>query len=147
MALTAAIGIPLYFAGATHAMGALGANIIGAVVIVFPVTIGMAVFESSRREATLGKWVRSVIVVDSRSGMRVSFGRALARNVLKIALPWAVGHAAVYEIVSASAAGSVPPEVVALTTAAYILPVSYVLFLFIGTGRTPYDRICRTAVS
>ena len=66
---------------------------------------------------------------------------------MKIAVPWTIGHAAVYGIVASSAAGSIPPAVWAATAFAYALPLAYVASLFFGTGRTPYDRISGTTVT
>ena len=39
------------------------------------------------------------------------------------------------------------PAIRAVTALAYFLPIAYVASLFIGSGRTPYDRIIRTAVT
>lgn len=39
------------------------------------------------------------------------------------------------------------PAIRAVTALAYFLPIAYVASLFIGSGRTPYDRITRTAVT
>jgi len=45
--------------------------------------IYFTVFESSRLQATLGKWVLGIKVGD-RDGNRISFGRALARTIIKL---------------------------------------------------------------
>jgi hypothetical protein len=70
---------------------------------------------------------------------------AILRNTLKIGVPWTIGHAAVFSI--AQAGGSVPVPVPVsvwlLTVVAYVLPIMYVAFLFVGQGRTPYDLTCR----
>ncbi len=77
---------------------------------------------------------------------RISFGTALLRNALKIALPWLIGHAAVIAITD-SGAGSAPSVGVwVLTLAAYALPIVYVVSLFLRRGATPYDVAARTAV-
>lgn len=94
----------------------------------------------------MGKRLRGLRVVDVDTGGRVSFGRALVRNVLKVGVPWLIGHAAVFAIVAASATTSVPPQVWVLTAAAYLLPLVYVGSLFVGSGRTHYDVAVRTAV-
>ncbi len=47
---------------------------------------------------------------------------------------------------AASAAASVPLAVWVLTAAAYVLPIVHFASLFIGSRRTPYDRICGTVV-
>lgn len=65
---------------------------------------------------------------------------------LKIALPWMIGHAVVFEIVNRDAAGQVPAWLWVATAGAYVLPAVYVVSLFIRRGRTPYDWISRTTV-
>jgi len=142
--LVAAIGVPLYSAGITGGLTAVAQNILATVILVVPMTLMQAWFESSSREASIGKRVRHLIVVNSRSGERVSFRRALARNTMKLAVPWTVGHAAVYSIVAASAADSISPAIWVVTAVAYILPLVYIASLFLGSGRTPYDRISGT---
>jgi hypothetical protein len=68
------------------------------------------------------------------------------RNSLKIGVPWTIGHAAVFSIVQASGSGPVPASVWLLTVVAYMLPIMYVVPLFVGQGRTPYDLISGTVV-
>lgn len=72
------------------------------------------------------------------------FRGALARNAIKIALPWTLGQAAVYAIVASSTTGYVPPSIWMLTGAAHVLTVVYLTSLFIGTGRTPMGCPNRT---
>lgn len=145
--VTAAIGVPLYLTGLTPHLSIGALNVVAAVILIVPVTFVLAALESSSREGTLGKRLRRLRVVDSRTGERVAYQRVLARNALKIALPWAIGHAAVFGIVEASASGTVPPSIWVVTALAYVLPIAYVVSLFIGAGRTPYDRLTRTSVA
>ena len=147
VAIIAAIGIPLYLAGITGGLTVVAQNIIATLILVVPVALMLAGFESSARKASIGKQFRHLLVVNSRTGQRVSFRRALARNTIKIAVPWTIGHAAVYGIVVSSAAGSIPPAVWVTTVVAYVLPLAYVVTLFFGSGRTPYDRISSTTVT
>lgn len=146
VAVTAAVGVPLFLSGATSGLSIVALHVVAAVVMVIPVTFALAALESSSREGSIGKRVRRLAVVNSRNGGRVSFGRALLRNSVKITIPWLLGHAAVFEIVSSSESGSVPPSIWILTAVAYVLPVVYVVSLFVRSGRTPYDRIARTTV-
>ena len=145
--VVAAVGVPLYLAGITGGLTVVAQNILATVILVVPVTLMLAGFESSAREASIGKRVRHLLVVNSRTGQRVSFRRALARNTMKLAVPWTVGHAAVYSIVAASAAGSIPPSIWVITAFAYVLPLGYIASLFFGTGRSPYDRISGTTAT
>ena len=122
--------------GFTGTVPLLWANLVAAVLLVVPVTIVLARLESSVKEGTLGKHTRHLRVVSARTGARVSFQQAIARNALKIALPWTIGHAAVYGIVTSSATGAVPISIWVLTAIAYVLPITYVVSLFLGTGKT-----------
>ena len=61
-------------------------------------------------------------------------------------VPWTIGHAAVFSIVQAGGSVPVPVSVWLLTVVAYVLPIMYVAFLFVGQGRTPYDLISGTVV-
>lgn len=146
VALVAAIGIPLYLAGVTGTLPPLWLNLVAAVTLVAPVTVALAAQESSVKEATLGKRTRRLRVVDARSGRRISFRKAIARNAVKIAVPWTIGHAVVYGIVASSGTTTVPIWIWIVTAIAYGLPIAYVISLFVGTGRTPYDRLCATVV-
>ena len=80
VAIVAAVGIPLYLAGITGGLTVVAQNIIATVIIVVPVTLMLAGCESSAREASIGKVVRHLLVVNSRTGQRVSYRRALART-------------------------------------------------------------------
>ena len=146
VAIIAAVGVPLCLSGATHPVGALASNLVAALMTVVPATVVLALLESSAREASIGKRTRHLRVVDAVNGSRVSFRRSICRNTLKIGVPWTIGHAAVFSIVQASGSGSVPVSVWLLTVVAYVFPIMYVVFLFVGRGRTPYDLISGTIV-
>ena len=146
VAITAAVGVPLYLRGASHPVGALASNLVAALVTVMPATVVLSLLESSPREASIGKRTRHLRVVDAVTGSRVSFRRSILRNTLKIGVPWTIGHAAVFSIVQAGGSVPVPVSVWLLTVVAYVLPIMYVAFLFVGQGRTPYDLISGTVV-
>ena len=146
VAITAAVGVPLFLTGVTSGLTFWALNVIASLILVVPVTLALAGLESSAREGSLGKRVRRLRVVDVATGDRVSFWRALARNIMKIAAPWMIGHAAVFGIVASSDASAVPTAVWIVTAVAYILPVTYLVSLFVGSGRTPYDWAAGTAV-
>jgi uncharacterized RDD family membrane protein YckC len=146
VAITAAVGVPLYLSGVTHSVGAVSLNLVAALLLIVPTTVVLTVLESSPREASVGKRTRHLRVVDAVTGTRVSFRRSILRNTLKIGVPWTIGHAAVFSIVQASGSGPVPVSVWLLTVVAYVLPIMYVVSLFVGQGRTPYDLISGTVV-
>jgi uncharacterized RDD family membrane protein YckC len=159
-AVVAAVGIPLYLAGVTIDVDAITLNVIASLTIVVPVTLALAWLESSGWHATLGKRALGIRVVGMRAGhrsgdpaqpdatttARVSFGSALARNAFKIALPWMIGHAAVIAITDTNDGSSLSVWVWVLTVAAYVLPIVYVVSLFVRRGATPYDLVAGTAV-
>jgi hypothetical protein len=145
VAATAAVGVPLYRAGVIASVGPVASNLIGAVVVVLPSVIAAAWFESRPIAATPGKHALG-LVVRADAG-RPLFRVALVRNVVKIGLPWLVGHAAVFTIVrSSTAATAVPIGGWVLTAAAYVIPGIWIVSLFVGDGHTPYDRITGTTV-
>ena len=137
LVLLAAIGIPLYLSGVTGQWSATTTNVVSALVTAVPLTIVLAVLESGTRQASVGKRMLGLKVVGAGNGGRLSLAAALARNALKVAVPWTIGHAAVVGLVGSTTVG---PGLAALTAAAYVLPVVYVVMLFVGEGRTPYDR-------
>lgn len=141
--IVAAVAFPLYISGLIRQSDLLAENMVASLVLVIPVIIFFASFEAGRHRATLGK--RLLRIRLSRRGP-LNFGVAVVRNVLKVALPWIIGHAAVYGIVTWSPAGHIPTWVVALTFAAYILPIVYLVSLFVRKGRTPYDVVTRITV-
>jgi len=51
----AAVGVPLYLAGITGGLTVVAQNILATVTLVVPVTLMLAGFESSAREASIGK--------------------------------------------------------------------------------------------
>ena len=142
LALVAAVGIPLYLSGATGQWTAVTTNVVSALVTAVPLTVFLAVLESGARQATVGKRVLGLKVVGT-GGERLSFATALLRNALKVAVPWTIGHAAAIALVSSPEVG---PGLAVLTAAAYVLPIVYVITLFTGAGRTPYDRAGRARV-
>lgn len=170
-ALLAAVGIPLMLAGVTRHVDPVVLNVIATIAIVVPVTLALAALEASRWHATVGKRALGIRVVRTDAGtdvdawghvasghvasgrsssaataVDVSFGVALLRNSLKIALPWVIGHAAVIAIVDTSTGPTTPAWVWMLTAAAYLLPIVYIVSLFVRHGRTLYDLAAGTAV-
>ncbi len=146
VAVTAAVGVPLFLAGITDGLSAGALNIIAATIIVVPLTGALAWLESGAREATIGKRALRLHVVDADTGSRVPFRRALLRNAVKIAVPWTLGHVVAFGIFRSSEAGYIPGWLSVATAAAYVLPAVYVVSLFVRRGRTLYDWISRTTV-
>ncbi|MEP6561314.1 MAG: RDD family protein [Nakamurella sp.] len=144
--VSAVVGVPLFLGGVTGQSNPVVLNLVAFFVVVAPITVALAALESGKREATFGKRARRLIVVLIEGDASLSFARALLRNTVKIAIPWALGHALVYGIASSGNQDSVPAWVVVIGGAAYALPLLYVIALFVRTGRTPYDWIAGTRV-
>ena len=101
--------------------------------------------ESGRLGATPGKRLLGLQVRALREG---DVGRRLAaaRNALKVALPWELGHTAAFLLADPEASGSTVLVGMASAVIACIIAAGYVASLFIGTGRTPYDHAAATRV-
>ena len=139
--LVAAIGVPLFLTGALVGVGPFTANILGVALVVLPVTVGLTVLESGRYEATPGKLKVGLRVRSDPTGERISWFRSLVRNLLKLGLPWVLGH---FAAVSLAYGGGWDAQLGALLAMA--VPVAYLVSLFTGDGRTIYDRLAGTMV-
>src|ERR1035437_4764232 len=80
VAITAAVGVPLYLSGVTHSVGAVASNLVAALMMVLPTTVVLTLLGSSPREASIGKRTRHLRVVDAVTGSRVSFQRSILRK-------------------------------------------------------------------
>jgi len=140
-AVVAAVGVPLWLAGYTGGLGPLGLNLVGLGLVVLPATIGLTLLESGRYEATPGKLRLGLRVRRDPGGERIRPGRSLLRNLLKLGLPWGLGHLAA---ISLATGGGLDALIGAVVTLA--VPVSYLVTLFVGNGRTVYDRLAGTMV-
>lgn len=127
------------------AFTAAGANLFGFLALVLPVTLWLAWREAAPRSATPGKRGRGLRVVAATTGAPVGFGRTLLRNLLKVTIPWQLGHTVAFGFATLGDA-QVGFGLVVVSVACYGLMIAYVLALFIGDGRTPYDRLSGTVV-
>lgn len=108
------------------------------VLLILPATVWLAAWERGRAAATPGKRLLKLRTVGPEENL--GWARSLARNGLKLALPWELGHTGVYALSSDHAVlGAIA------TIAAYALIFSYLGYAFVS-GRTPYDRITGTRV-
>jgi uncharacterized RDD family membrane protein YckC len=109
--------------------------------LVLPVLLYFALFESSRWQATWGKRVCGLRVMTVK-GAPVSFPRALARNALKL-LPWELTHACLWRIPGWPFAPETPPLWVNVGLIfVWVIVAIYALSLVASsTGQTLYDRL------
>lgn len=140
LAVTALIGVPLYLAGLQ--LSPLGLNLVALLVGVVPVTVAMSLFEAGRHSGTPGKRWRRLRVVGRSNDARITVSQSLLRNVAKIGVPWTLGHVVAIALVG----GLTSAWVWVLTAIVYALVIGYLVMLFVGDHRTPYDRLAATTV-
>ncbi|MFT4110924.1 RDD family protein [Propionicimonas sp.] len=128
-------------AGALGGIGLLGVNLAGIAAVVLPVTVGLTALEAGRYEATPGKLRFGLRVRHDPGGERIGWARSLARNLLKLGLPWTLLHLAAVS----SVVGGGPSAWVGLALALAV-PCGYLVSLVHGDGRTVYDRLAATMV-
>lgn len=131
----------LLAAGVLRGVGLLGLNLMGIAAVVLPATIALTALEAGRYEATPGKLRFGLRVRRDPTGERLSVGRSLLRNLLKLGLPWTLSHLAA---ISASVGGGPAAWFGALLCVA--VPAAYVVSLVTGDGRTLYDHVAGTMV-
>ena len=139
--VVAAAGAVLFATGVTRTTDDVTGNVVGFITLIVPITIAAAGFDESPRHATPGKRLLRMRVVSESGGP--GFFRALVRNAVKFAVPWELGHTAVFAFIGAT--GPTPLWVVVVLAAAYAIPIVS-LILLLTTGRPLHDRIARTSV-
>jgi uncharacterized RDD family membrane protein YckC len=112
--------------------------------VTLPITLYFARAESLPRGATFGKRALGLRVI-TMEGDRVPFRRALLRAAAKF-MPWEIAHTTLW----GTPGWPVEPQLTAYHWLGYVLSLLlsgwYVVALFAGRHRTPYDRIARTRV-
>jgi uncharacterized RDD family membrane protein YckC len=148
--VVAAAGAVLLSSGITRSVDAVAGNVIAFVVVIVPITVAAAGFDGAARHATPGKRLLRLRVTSgngsssgSGPGSGPAFFRALGRNAIKFALPWELGHTAVFALVGSSAA--TPLWVTIVLVAAYAIPIVSLVLLLV-TGRPLHDRLTGTSV-
>ncbi len=118
------------------------------VLLVLPVLLYFAAFESSSWRATPGK--RRVRLRVQHVGARLTFARAFTRSVLKL-VPWELAHAAIWRIpgvFSAASPSQLPLAVEAALVLVYVIGALYALTVLVTPqGQTLYDLVTGTVVS
>ena len=141
--VVAAAGAVLYVAGITGDLDILVGNVVGFITLIVPITVAAAGFEGSARHATPGKRVLRLTVERSVGG-GAGFTRSLVRNGIKYALPWELGHTAVFALFGTTTAPPLWVTIVLVVT--YAIPIVSLVLLLV-TGRALHDRVARTAVA
>ena len=121
------------------------AQLAGIAVLTLPVTLWFAGWEAGPGGATPGKQVLGLRVVTT-GGERLGWPRSLLRTALKFTVPWELTHTALWSILACPGDGGSVVDMVLLGVANAVIVVDLVS-LFVGTRRTPYDRITGTLVA
>jgi uncharacterized RDD family membrane protein YckC len=133
--------VPTEVAGPT---GRVVAQLVVFAVLTVPVSAWLAGWEAAPGGATPGKRLLGLRVVTT-AGDRLTWPRSLLRTGLKVTVPWELAHTAVWNLLVWPANPSAVSDMVLLGLANAAIVV-YVASLFVGTRRTPYDRVAGTFV-
>ena len=129
-------------------LGTAGAELLGFVFLVLPVGIYLYLGEASERQATVGKRLLSLRVVDAATGGRLAKPRVLVRTIVKL-LPWEVAHFFVWQAVALTAtdATDFPAWLSVGIVVANVLPILYVVMVLVQRDhRGPHDFMARSKV-
>ena len=110
-----------------------------------PVVLYFALSEASRFQATVGKRLMRLSVVDA-TGQRARLNQTVLRAVVKF-LPWEFFHTILWHW-EGWPSNPAPPtdfQIVAMT-AGWLVMGWFVVSLFVGSRRTPYDWAAGTGV-
>jgi len=134
----ALIPLGLLLVGYSHRWSPLAANAVALATLVVPAWLWMAAWERGPRAASPGKRLLR-LRADAVQRTALGWRRSLVRNGLKLAVPWELGHTAAFTLADVHASG--PATAIGLTggLAACLIGCGYLVSLFVGTGRTPYD--------
>lgn len=117
-------------------------NVLGVLMLVLPATLWVAIWESVRG-ATPGKRLLGLRVIMVSSGRRPGFGRSLVRAMIKIAIPWELGHTTALALSAGGDPGAASWVVVALC---YLVGLIMIILLLVRPHRPPHDRLAGTRV-
>ncbi len=113
--------------------------------VILPIMLYFAVSESSRWQATIGKRVLRLQVTDDHGG-RPSLLRTLLRAAVKFA-PWELAHTGVLHVPGTPFVSEPGAFSWGTWIAALLLALWWFASIWLGDGRTPYDRIAGTVVT
>ena len=111
--------------------------------LTLPIASYFAICEASKWQATLGKRLMKVAVVN-RAGKRVTLKRSFARVAVKF-LPWEYFHTILWQWEGWPMNPSPPTtfQIVAMTVG-WLVMGGFIISLFVGSRRTPYDWVAGT---
>lgn len=110
-----------------------------------PFGIYLVLLDGSARQATIGKRILGLRVM-TLAGQRISRGSSFLRAAIKL-LPWELGHVAPWQLTLGPQNGEVPDWVMVFAILGMGGTLWYFVSLWLGDGRTPYDRLAATRVA
>jgi uncharacterized RDD family membrane protein YckC len=143
-ALLIPIGLLLGRRGVT--LSSLVVNGIGLAFVIAPATAWAAWWEAQPRGATAGKRLLRLQVVDRRTAALPSGRQALVRNLVKITVPWELGHTVALGYANLEG-GEVPVWLWVLTAITYGWVLANLVLLLMRSGKPSHDRLARTVVT
>jgi uncharacterized RDD family membrane protein YckC len=132
--LAAVVLLPVSLTGLKDELGPAATNVLVLAVVLVLETVVFGWLESTARKTTPGKRAVGLRVVDVTSHEPVTFRRGLVRNGVRFGPPLIILDALLY---------NAPTD---LGLVVLIVPTIWVVSLFVGSGRTPYDRLAGTTV-
>lgn len=114
------------------------------VTLTLPVWLYFTVLETGEPSATLGKRLMKLRVASTGEG-GIRFGQVAIRNAIKFA-PWEIAHAAIWYVPQRPFLDPMPILNLAACIMSCGIALLFAFSLFIGDGRTPYERLSRTRV-
>jgi uncharacterized RDD family membrane protein YckC len=142
-ALLVPIGLLLIKHGVV--LSSLVVNAIGLALVIVPATAWATWREARPRGATPGKRVLQLRVLDENAEAAPSVSRSLARNVIKIAIPWELGHTVALGYAYAGG-GPLPIWLWILTAIIYGWLLVGLVLLIIPSRKPLHDRLAHTVV-
>ena len=133
------------FAPPDQLLGKLTGHLQGFILLTLPVWLYFTLQEHSSAQATFGKRALKLRVEDL-SASKPGFARSAIRNAIRF-LPWEIAHAAIWYVPGRPFFDHMPVINLAICSTALIVALGFVVFLFVGSGRTPYDFVAGTKVS
>ncbi len=113
--------------------------------VILPIMLYFAVSESSRWQATIGKRALRLQVTDVHGG-RPPLRRTLVRAAVKFA-PWELAHTGVWHVPGPPFVSEPAVFSWGVWIAALLLALWWFASIWLGDGRTLYDRIAGTVVT
>ena len=126
-------------------LSSLAVNALAFALVIVPATAWAAWREARPRGATVGKRLLRLQVIDRRTPAGSSGRQALVRNLIKIALPWELGHTVALGYANLEG-GPVPIWLWVLTAITYSWVIANLTLLFLRSGRPVHDRLAGTVL-